>query len=393
MRSILSQAQRPVVVGGVWLIIVIVTFLTKGAFNPAKCNNFMIFRGVWEHFAVGTSLYGLYPAEYADCNHYGPLFALIVAPFSILPRVPALLLWQLFLAGSLFWAIWEMPATRKVKACISWVILLEVLSALQMQQFNMITAALILSTYTALRRERRGWAAFFVAVGALVKLYGIVGMVFFLFFPRKWRSAGWLLFWIVVLILAPAMVCSPEYLAGQYAEWWHSLIDKNVANGMEANNLQNISAIGMIHRLSGADFSDLWILLPAMLLYAAPLLRRSGWECHRYQWGVVASSLMCVILFSTGSESSGYVIAMTGIGLWFFLEERRPWSKMAIVLLWGAFLICGFGGSDLLPRAISRGIVRAYALKALPVLLIWLRLSLSLSFRGLEESASQPQTS
>lgn len=369
---------QPGVIAIVWGALVVVTFLTKGAFNPAKCNNFQIFRGVFEHAMAGSSLYGLYPGEYADCNHYGPLFSLIIAPFAILPRVAGLFLWQLFIASSLYFAIWKMPAGRTEKGAICWIVTMEVLSALQMQQFNLVTAALICSTYTALRNQRRGWAAFFMAVGMLVKIYGIVGIVFFLFFDKKWRSTGWILLWLAVLFVAPMAITSPEYVMGQYVEWIHSLAEKNMENGMAANNLQNISVFGMAHRLSGCEFSDLWILLPAVMIVGIQLLQIKAYNCQSYQWGILASMLMCVILFSTGSESSGYVIALLGVGIWFMLVARRPQSRLDWILLFGAVLVCGFGGSDLLPKAISRGVVRAYALKALPVLIVWLVLNLQL---------------
>ncbi len=397
----------PRTIAGLWLIIVIVTFLTKGAFNPAKCNNFLIFRGVFFHTIDQLPLFAAYPDEYADVNHYGPVFSLVIAPFALLPRVPALLLWNLCLAASLFRAIRTLPVSAGHKGAISWIVSLELLSALQMQQFNIAIAAIVAATYTAVRNDRPGVAAFLVALGTLTKLYGIVGLAFIPFMRRKWRSAGWLLLWTAVLFAAPMLISSPEYICSQYADWFHSLVDKNAANGFAANDLQNISAIGLIHRVSGLSFSDLWILVPAGVLFLLPFARVKEWKNHTFQWGIVASVLMCIILFSTGSESSGYVIAFLGVAIWFTqlppteasisgphgsdTEKRQYYWKIGLLVF--AIIVCCFGGSDLMPRAIRKGLIRPYALKALPVLLIWLSLTATLLFHSLRPSLHQSRAS
>ena len=50
-----------------------------------KYNNYKIFENVFPHVINGLPLYVEYPTEYYDVNHYGPIFALVIAPFSILP--------------------------------------------------------------------------------------------------------------------------------------------------------------------------------------------------------------------------------------------------------------------------------------------------------------------
>lgn len=51
-----------------------------------KYNNYKIFENVFPHVINGLHLYVEYPTEYYDVNHYGPIFALVIAPFSILPE-------------------------------------------------------------------------------------------------------------------------------------------------------------------------------------------------------------------------------------------------------------------------------------------------------------------
>lgn len=380
----------PRTIAVLWFIIAVVVFFTKHPFDPTKGNNFLIFRGVFYHTIHQLPLFASYPAEYADVNHYGPVFSLVIAPFALLPRVAGLFLWYIFLAATLFVAIRKMPLSEGDKSAISWIVTLELLHALQMQQFNIAIAAMVVGTYIAARDDRPSTAAFLIMLGTFTKIYGIVAIAFFPFIQRKGRFLLWALIWAIILFVAPMLISSPEYICSQYVDWFRCLTEKNMENGMAVNDLQNISAIGMIHRISGAQFSDVWILLPAMLLFALPLLRVKKWGNYSYQWGIVASALMCIILFSTGSESSGYVIAFLGVAIWYTQlpslsltsgDVSNPagrylgW-KLGLLIL--AFLICGFGGSDIVPRSIKVGIVRAYSLKALPVLCIWLYLTMTL---------------
>ncbi len=204
----------------------------------------------------------------------------------------------------------------------------------------------------------------------------------------------WLLIWGAIMFVLPMFISSSEYVLEQYSEWYSTIIDKNDINvavgfNTQSNYYQNISVLGMTHRITQMAFSDIYILLPAMLLFLLPYLRTSQYANHGFQWGIVASVLMCIILFSTGSESSGYIIAILGVALWYVTS---PWerSKWDIALLIFALVLGSFGTSDLVPRFIQRSLIRPYSLKALPILLVWLKLIWELCTRNyLPQSSTQ----
>ena len=87
----------------------------------------------------------------------------------------------------------------------------------------------------------------------------------------------------------------------------------------------------------------------------------------------MASVLMFTVLFSTGSESSTYIIAFVGVALWFW---AAPWkrNRWDIALMVFAFLLSSMSPSDLFPAYLRKEWVQPYALKALPVAIIWLQL-------------------
>ena len=350
---------------GLWLLLALAGMLKYHRSD----NNFLIFRGVFWHTVNGTSLYEAYPSEYWDVNHYGPVFSLVIAPFALLPEWAGMLLWLLGLTVWLYAAVYRSGLPKQRQVFIYWFCSMALLTALFMQQFNIAIAAIILSSFYLIEKEHDGWAAFFIVLGTFVKLYGIVGLAFFFFSKHKVRLIMWLAVWSVVLFCAPMVISSPDYIIGQYREWIDCLIGKNTEN---INSFaQNISLLGLVRRTTGCmTYSDLWLIVPGMLLFALPYLRRSQYKNLAFRETILASVLLFVILFSTGSESSGYIIALLGACIWYIAV---PWQRgrWAIALMVFVFILSGMGNSDLIPKTIRHDYIQTYALRALPVSMLW----------------------
>lgn len=354
---------------GLWLLLALAATLAKIAKHN---NNFLIFRGVFWHTLQQTSLYAEYPAEYFDTNFYGPFFSLIIAPFAVVPEWLGLWMWLTALSLFLFAAIRQLPVRQGIQIATLWFCAHELLTSLFMAQFNIATVAGIILTFVCLQRERDFWAAFWLMLGTFVKLYGIVGLAFFFFSKHKGRFIASLAFWALVMFVAPMLISSPDYVIGQYAEWFQSLTSKNAQNIFSGG--QNISLLGMVRKISGcASYSDLWLILPGMVLMGLPFLRWRQFHNLPFQLTVVAGVLMFTVLFSTGSESSTYIIAFVGVALWYWVA---PWqrSRWDIALMIFAFILTSMSPSDLFPAYIRKTWVQPYALKALPIAIIWLRL-------------------
>lgn len=353
-----------------WLLLPIAAALTK---ITKHNNNFLIFRGVFWHTLQQTSLYAEYPAEYGDTNHYGPVFSLIIAPFAALPEWFGLLCWLIALTLFLYIAIRKLPVRDGIQIAILWFCAHELLTALFMAQYNIAIAAGIVLTYICIQKEQDFWAAFFIILGTFVKLYGIVGLAFFFFSKHKGKLILSLLVWAALMFIAPMLISSPEYILSQYGEWYQSLTSKNGDNLFASH--QNISLLGIVRKISGcATYSDLWLIIPGLVLFALPYLRWKQFKHPAFQQTILASVLMFTVLFSTGSESSSYIIAFIGVALWYWAV---PWKRTSwdIALMVFAFILTSLSPSDLFPAALRRAWVQPYALKALPVVLIWFKLT------------------
>lgn len=359
---------------GLWLILGVAAALAKMHAH----NNFLVFRGVFWHVWNGMSLYDAYPAEYSDLNHYGPVFSLVIAPFAVVPEWLGLILWCVALSLFLYVAIRRSDMTKGQQLFILWFCAHELLTALFMQQFNVAIAAIIVLAFFLIEKERDAEAAFFIVVGTMVKLYGIVGLAFFFFSKHKVRFILSLIGWAVLLFALPMLISSPEYIIGQYHEWFTDLVSKNGEN--QESIAQNISLLGMVHRTTGLQFSDLWLIVPGLLLFGIPYLRLSQYKHKAFRQTLLASVLMFVVLFSTGSESSGYIIALVGVVIWYTAApwQRNGWDIALMVLV---FVLSSLSPSDLFPAYLRKEWVQPYALKALPVTLVWLKLCWEMSCR------------
>ena len=362
---------------GLWTLLALVAGLTKMA--PHRHNNFLIFRGVFWHTIQKLSLYDFYPTEYNDHNHYGPIFSLVIAPFAVVPDAIGLLLWLVVLALGMYYAVRRLPLEEGRQIFLYWFCAHELLTALQMQQFNIAIAAIIIGSFAAIEKGREVTAAFLIVLGTFVKLYGVVGLAFFFFVKRKPRFILALIGWSVVCFVAPMLISSPEYVVGQYVEWYERLAAKNGENTFSL--MQNISLLGMIRKASGsASYSDLLVILPGLALFGLPYLRFGQYRHLAFRYAILSSVLLFVVLFSTGSESSTYIIPFAGIALWY---TTSPWKRSGwdVALLVFAFVLSSLSPSDLFPRSLREAYVLPYALKALPPTLIWLRLSYELLTR------------
>ena len=352
---------------GLWLLLGVLAAVMK----MHSHNNFLVFRGSFWHAWQGLPLYAEYPQEYWDINHYGPLFSLLIAPFAVVPEWLGLLMWCVALSLGLYVAVRRSLLTSGQQLFVLWFCAHELLTALYMQQFNIAIAAIIVGAFFLIEKERDATAAFFIVLGTLIKIYGIVGLAFFFFSKHKIRFIGALVLWSAVMFVAPMVLSSPDYVIGQYQAWFVDLVSKNSENAEAL--MQNISLLGMTHRVTGLEFSDLWLILPGLVMFGIPYLRISQYTHMAFRQTLLASVLMFTVLFSTGSESSGYIIALVGVVIWY---TAVPWqrNRWDIALLVFVFVLSSLSPSDLFPAYLRKEWVQPYALKALPVTIVWLKL-------------------
>jgi Gpi18-like mannosyltransferase len=320
--------------------------------NPhAHINNFIIFKTSFWHLIHQEHLYAYHPDEYVDLFLYGLPFAVMIAPFALVPTLLGVILWNVANAVALLFAIYELPSfDEKTKAIMSWLCLNSCITSLINVQYHGIVTALIILAYTFIKKEKDFWAAFCIVLGTMTKLYGVVGLAFFFFSKNKLKLIASGLFWIAVLFVLPMAFSSPAYILQTYQEWLEVLVKKNDINEVLTNPYQDLSVMGMVRRLAqDASISNLWYILPAVLVFALSYIRINLFFNTRYQLLLLCSTLMLVVLASTGTEASTLLIGFVGAVIWYMQSAKTTTDKALFIF---ALLVTSFGPTDLMPKYI-----------------------------------------
>ena len=371
-----------------WLIMALVPWLTGWLGDQFDLDYSVFYHSFW-HAWQQMPLYIIYPE---DGNYflYGPLFAVLMTPLAVLPFQLGRLLWLLLITFVPYWSIRKTSFSIRQQLFILWFTAAEAALCILDSESNSLILACLIFSYYLIDKEKDQWAALVIALGAATKLFGIVGLAFLPFSRHKLRLCSWVIVWLVLLLGLPMIVFGPEYVWGQYIEWYNVLVHKNDLNQFASG--QNVSLLGIVRKVSGcATYSDLWLMIPGAILFALPYLRIDQYKYPAFRQTILASVLMFMLLFTTSSESSGYIIAMTGVAIWY---TAAPWkrSKWDIALMVFAFIVTSMTPSDLFPKVLWREVIKPYSLKALPTTIIWLKLTYELLKRNYNEESYDSHT-
>lgn len=337
-------------------------------------NNYLIFKGVFWHAVSHQNLYALYPAEYGDINHYGPFFSLIIAPFALLPNYIGCFLWCMANAAFLFYAVRKLPVSYQNQNLILFIGLIEMLTSMHNVQFNPMLTSWVVLSYVLVQKEKDFWAVLFIAAGIYTKLYGVVGLAFFFFSKNKVTFVLSFFFWMAVLFCLPMIISSPSFIIQSYKDWYHALVEKNMEN--LDSPMQGMTVMRLLKKVCRVDVPDLYVLAAAAIFYIIPLARVKQLSSVGFQLSYLALLLIGVVIYSSSAESATFIIAMTGVGIWFASSDKK--NKLNIALLIFAILLTTLSTTDLFPKFIKRDFVRPYGLKALPCFFIWAALAYKL---------------
>lgn len=237
------------------------------------------------------------------------------------------------------------------------------------------------AVYVYERKETKSAVA--ILIGFFVKLYGIAGLSSFFFVKNKWKFILSLLGFGILFLILPMLISSPHFGIQSYSDWFRSLSEKNVSNQVLGNR-QDYSLMGIVRRVLGnAEISNLVFLVPGILVFCLPYLRIKQYKSLSFQLMILASTLLFIVLFSSGSESPTYIIAVSGVMIWFIMQKQK--SAFVIGLLIFVIILTCFSFSDLFPKFIKENYIMKYSLKALPCCIVWFRIIYELMTKDFEK--------
>ena len=367
----LKFISNPKYIFGIYLLVAVLSAIAKLNGGPLKYNNYLIFTNVFYNTLHENNIYLHYPDIHFDSNHYGVFFSILIAPFAMLPDWLGMPLWNVANTLVFLFAIHKLPFSNQKKAFFAWLCLQEFITAAVSLQFNIALAGLLMLSAIYIYERKETQSAFFIMIGFFVKLYGVAGLSAFFFVKNKITSIGALIAFGILFIVLPMLLSSSHFGIQSYADWFQSLSEKNVSNQVLGNR-QDFSLMGIVRRVLGdASISNLTFLIPGMAVFALPYLRIKQYQNLPFQLLILSSTLLFIVLFSSGSESPTYIIAVAGVMIWFLIQKEK--TPFVIGLLIFVIILTCFSFSDLFPKFIKENYIIKYSLKALPCCFVWFR--------------------
>ncbi|MFQ5584422.1 MAG: glycosyltransferase family 87 protein, partial [Calditrichia bacterium] len=332
-------------------------------------NNFLIFKHSFFHLIENKDLYTLLPGEYWDYYKYSPTFALLFAPIAILPNLPGLIVWNLLNTIPLFFAIRFLIIKKENgQTLILWFILLELLTSIQNSQSNGLMAALIIGAFVFMENRKAMWGALSIVLSFYIKLFGIVGGLFFLMYPSRLKSVGYALLWGLLLGLLPFLSISPEQYFFLLKSWLNLLInDQSISYGR--------SLLGLLHSWFNLNIPKLLLTVIGGTILVLPLIKKEIFDNKNNRILLLSSVLIWMVIFNHKAESSTYIIAVCGVAIWYFTQKGNTINRL---LLLATFILTCLSPTDLFPRFLRDNFVLPFELKALGPILIWFKIQYTL---------------
>lgn len=210
LERLKGYVQNPVFLFILWMGVGLacsLSLMMKGTYS-----NYVIFSQSFWHAISSSPLYVEYLQEQKDFFLYGISFTALISPFAVLPRPLGMVFWCLVNCGFLYYAISKLDLKKWQFAVVILVSVNDVFTAVLSQQYSIGITAMIIFSYVLIEKEKDFWAALMIVLGTMTKLYGIVGLAFFLFSKHKMKLTSGLVFWAVIVFLLPMLYASPEYV-------------------------------------------------------------------------------------------------------------------------------------------------------------------------------------
>jgi hypothetical protein len=172
--------------------------------------------------------------------------------------------------------------------------------------------------------------------------------------------------WFILFLVLPVLVIGFDQLVFLYKSWYQLLAADHAAS-------TGISVTGFLKAIfPSVTINNLYVLLTGLILLLLPLIRIKQYKFFIFRIFFLSSIIIWSVIFNHKAESPTFIIAMTGVGIWFFSQERKTEN---IVLLLFALVLTSLSSTDLVPGSIRDHYIAPFCLKVLPCIIVWLKIS------------------
>lgn len=332
----------------------------------SRYNNYLIFKESFTNLKSGENMYVYHPEQHFDLYKYSPSFAVLFAPFGLLNDTAGLITWNLLNALPLLLTVFFIPWDGdKRKIYVLWFILIELMTNMQNSQSNGLVAALLIGAFASFERHNNILAALFIGLSVYIKIFGLLMAVMFMVYEKRQQFIMWFAAWGIIIFLLPLLFTSPHGYIMQMEGWMELLRnDHSISDG--------ISIFGILHSWFGMVHFKGAVLITGLLLLIIPILFVRYFISFEFRLWYFASLLVWLVIFNHRAESPTYIIAVAGAALWYFQKERHTHAETGMMIM--LLVLTVLSPTDLFPRSLRNEFVVPYSLKALPCVIIYLKI-------------------
>ena len=326
-------------------------------------NNFVIFKSSFAHLIHGNNLYDYYATEYADLFKYSPSFALLMGAFHFLPDGIGLFLWNTLNISVLYYSFITLKSIETSKRIfLILYVLFDLILSTQNSQSNALLAGLTILSFNLFEQGKNSFAVFLIVLGIFIKIFSVIGCLFILLYPNKLKSILSYISWFLIFLLSPLILIDYSELIWQYENWFSMLrTDQSESVGM------SIFAFTQ-YLFPSSHFKMLTHILGALILLS-PLLKIKQPSNTLFRVQYLSLMLIWIVVFNHKAESPTFVIALSGIAIWFFSKKQ---NKLNLILISLALFFTSIWFTDIVPPIIKNNVIElSYIKSAFPIILLF----------------------
>jgi hypothetical protein len=250
------------------------------------------------------------------------------------------------------------------------ILFIEFVTSIQNSQSNALIAGLLVAAMGFMEKRKYLPAALLIVFSASVKIFGIAGLLLFLFYPYKWKSVLFTAISGVLVFSVPLAFISPGEYWSLFESYGRMLSNDHMVS-------YGYSVMGWLKSWFGIDLPKYIVVMVGTVLMLLPLLRIRLWQNLHFRLLTLSALLIWMVIFNHKAESPTFVLAMTGVAIWYVISEKNALNTGLLIF---AFIFTTLSSTDLFPPFVRMEIVKPYALKALPCLLIWMKIIYDMIF-------------
>lgn len=334
--------------------------------NESIGNNFLIFKYSFLRLIENNSMYVFFTN--LDLFKYSPTFAVWMAPFYFMNDKIGYFIFIAIHTFVLLYAVYKLPKIEKKYVILFlWFILNELVTSLMNCQTNSLIVGLIILAIITIEEKKIAISTLFIIIAFFIKPYALAGCIMYIFYENKIKIVMYSILWFLIFAAFPFMFVSLDSYIFQLNEWKIMLQNDHSASfGM--------SVMGLFKNNLMIEAKNQIILLGTIILFI-PLINLKSYSYFEFRMKFLASILIWMVIFNHKAESPTFIIAVCGVAIWYYYSEK---SIFNLVLLLFVLILTQLGNTDIYPSFIRNEFLRPRDLKALPCLLVWLKVNYEL---------------